>query len=340
MAAQPSNDPLSNRLSSSTNIPLMNSRSLDYNNAPNGFPSMQQQAMNRAPSSSGLRSSANNLPVNNPAAASAFPAQGNAHNAPTNGPRQVAIDEDVLQSIVSRLNSLEKFAEEQGSYNMQFQAQEKLIKALDSNINDLSLDIKDLNRSLAQQQNRLTVLQSVTDSFSLELEQKKLSANKLETWMRDTEIWREEMNSFYSNMKKQEFFFQRYQKEISAMLQESYLTRQDFENFRDKVYLLAQQSVSTALSAWNDSNEQKIKELERQIAVIKLAQTKAVQQEMGEISRQTVAGDGELGLNPDLLAKVLGTPIPSEMVIKGAVSTEVRNLESSLESKVTLTSIT
>jgi hypothetical protein len=315
--------------------------SLNFNPPVNASYDPSRLPVNSAAPSLNVRSS---LEQSRSAAPNTFRSSGgvtfnpNAPPAPPvpAGRNQVVVDEELFQSILHRLTLLEKSSEEQNSYNLQIQAQEKLFKALDANINDLSLDVKDIHRSFAQQTNRLTVLQSISDSFSLEFEQRKISSMKLETWMNDTEIWREEINSFYSSIKKQEMFFQKHQKELSSLLQESYLTKHDFENFRDRVYLLSQQSVTTALSAWNDSNEGKIKELERQIAIIKLAQTKAVQNEMSEITNRSVsttAASAE-GMDPDLVAKVLGTPIPSEMVIKGAVASEVRSLESNLESKV------
>ncbi len=324
---------------------MFTGRSHEFSNGPPQPPTFSSmRALSQPHQSSSMPSSAPNNPSQTAKGRSMAGGMGG------NGVNTIAIEEDVLQSILQRLSMLEKTVEDHHQQtSLQLASNDKLIRSVDGNLNDVLLESKDLHRQLSQQQNRVTVIQSLCDSLTLEQEQRKMSSLKLENWMRETEAWREEMTSILGTFKRQEMTASKSQAEVRQLLTESYLSKQEFENFRDKVYLLSQQSVASALSAWNDTNELKIKQLERELAIIKLAQTKAVQQEITELSRQNLgpglggAGEGKMASefidggdlsNADLVAKVLNTPIPSEMVIKGAVSSEIRNLENDLEAKV------
>lgn len=324
---------------------MFTGRSHEFSNGPPQPPSFSSmRSLSQPHQSSSMPNSAPNNPSQTAKGRSMAGGMGG------NGVNTIAIEEDVLQSILQRLSMLEKTVEDHHQQtSLQLASNDKLIRSVDGNLNDVLLESKDLHRQLSQQQNRVTVIQSLCDSLTLEQEQRKMSSLKLENWMRETEAWREEMTSILGTFKRQEMTASKSQAEVRQLLTESYLSKQEFENFRDKVYLLSQQSVASALSAWNDTNELKIKQLERELAIIKLAQTKAVQQEITELSRQNLgpglggAGEGKMSSefidggdlsNADLVAKVLNTPIPSEMVIKGAVSSEIRNLENDLEAKV------
>jgi hypothetical protein len=240
--------------------------------------------------------------------------------------KNVMIDENLLSSILTRLTLLEKKEEENTSFLSTVSSQEKFMKSLDNNISSLHTDIKDLSRSFAQQNQKVIMLQSLYDSLTLDIEQRKNIFSKFENWIKETENWRETVDHSLSTSKKAEIFFSKHSSDLMKLLNESYITKYDFDSYRDKVYLLSQQAIQTTLSAWNDTNEQKMKNLEREIALMKLAQTQAVQNEMHSLSSMTTGGGegkiGELGgsggMTADIVAKVLGTPIPSEMVIKGS----------------------
>jgi hypothetical protein len=252
---------------------------------------------------------------------------------PTNNSssKNVIIDENLLSSILNRLTLLEKKEEENSSFLSTISSSEKLIKSLDNNINSIHSDIKDIHRSFSQSNSKIIMLQSLYDSLTLDIEQRKNNFSKFENWMTDTENWREKVDNSLTVSKKSENFFTKYSSDLMKLLNESYITKYDFETYRDKLYLISQQAIQTTLSAWSDNNEQKMKNLEREIALMKLAQTQAVQNEMNSLSSMTIGGGvgggggyGEIGgsggsggMTADIVAKVLGTPIPSEMVIKG-----------------------
>jgi hypothetical protein len=114
----------------------------------------------------------------------------------------------------------------------------------------------------------------------------------------------------------------------------SLASKHDVDMMKDRVHLLAQSSVSAALSGWTEVNESKLRSLERDIALVKLGQSQAVQKEMAELVDSTVGDGPGTALTADVVSRVMNTATPSESLVKGMVASEILQLRSQLEDKV------
>lgn len=85
-----------------------------------------------------------------------------------------------------------------------------------------------------------------------------------------------------------------------------------------QVSIQTQQTISAQLSAWYEKVEYNLRNLEKQVALVRI---------------NASPKEGML-VTPEEVHAALNTSMPSEMLVKGAVSTQILDLEGKLEEKV------
>jgi hypothetical protein len=144
---------------------------------------------------------------------------------------------------------------------------------------------------------------------------KRSEVSKISNWTRQGDIWREQVNEqlFATNKQMKEI-----ERKTSKQDVPPQVTSYDLDQLQDKMRIITQQTVSASISAWSDKTEGSIREIERQVALVRIGGT----------------DNSERPLSPEDVQTALQTTLPSEMLLKGAVASEVLLLESKVSDKI------
>lgn len=283
-------------------------------------------------------------------------------NAASGNGNTVNIDEQTLNSILARLSSLEQQQENTQTNQSTIKHYEKSMERFEKNLDNMLLEMKDIQRQFSQIHTRMNNNQTIIDNISMEYE--KITQNSLKSlnWMKDYESWRENMqdtvNKITKDHYKQEHIYKQYEENTS-----NYLNKYEFQVFQDKIMLLISQNVTSTYSILQDKIQEQIKSLEKEMILLKVGQSYAVTKEMNEFQaymNKTISSEAQekqrndededdlkeagvgiepstsMKYSPEIIGRVLGQPMPSELMIKGLISNEVFTLQNSLEEKVSV----
>lgn len=243
----------------------------------------------------------------------------------------VAINEDILRDMLERITTLESRRSEEANILTRLDRVEKLLTSSEKNIDNINYEVKDLQRQASHLQSRISNSETLYEASKVEHESRRGMNAKIDHWIRDHDSWRDEIDRVTSQLRKELSDFKHDKNDIRDRIQ-SFATRSDVDQIKDKVHLIAQQSVSTTIAAWSETTETKLRNLERDLALLKVGQSQAVQREIAGAVEEHVTGRQEL--SAEVIAKALDAPTPSETLVKGMVAAEILRLQTTMEQKV------
>jgi hypothetical protein len=219
-----------------------------------------------------------------------------------------------IQKITERLVRLE--AKTVSDIHEPVNAYHNQIAARDAErVSELSETVRNLERTVSQLQSKLTASQLAIEVMQSEGDTKRSEVSKISNWTRQGDIWREQVNEqlFATNKQMKEI-----ERKTSKQDVPPQVTSYDLDQLQDKMRIITQQTVSASISAWSDKTEGSIREIERQVALVRIGGT----------------DNSERPLSPEDVQTALQTTLPSEMLLKGAVASEVLLLESKVSDKI------
>jgi len=249
-------------------------------------------------------------------------------------------------SIIQRINQLEKSLE-----------------SINNIIDKTNMEIKDNNRNILQIQHRLNTTNGLLELLQNDNESKRIVISKMDNWIRQGEIWREDIDNKIDIISKQMKSLDRTRLEQRDLITE-YVTKYDLDVLKDRMSVITQQTVAASLSAWHDKIESNVREVERQVALLRIGRTSATSNNRsnhrtvsasaktssninnndddnnGDDSNNNSTNIGDIYdkddalLTPEEVQIALSTPLPSELLLKGTVAHEVLQMESKLEEKL------
>ena len=239
---------------------------------------------------------------------------------------------------------------------------EKSLESINNTIDKSNIEMKDINRNVLQLQSRLNTTNGLMELLQNDNESKRLVITKMESWSRQGEIWREEVDGKIEIISKQMKSLDRTRVEQRDLISD-YVTRYDLDTLKDRMSVITQQTVAASLSAWHDKMESSLREVERQVALLRIGRTNSSSSSRNQ--RVTTAStsndsttvtnhdvrddnyksnnndssggvhyDEDALMTPEEVQIALSTPLPSELLLKGTVAHEVLQMESKLEEKL------
>ncbi|KAJ1433298.1 hypothetical protein B484DRAFT_14650 [Ochromonadaceae sp. CCMP2298] len=224
-------------------------------------------------------------------------------------------------SVLERLARLEEVQRVEGVSAQRISLLEQNLDRTSRALDRSTADAKDLERSVLQYQSKLGVVNGLVDSMRAENDAKRSLLAKLEASARQADMWRDDLEAKVDSVTKLARSLDRSRAEQREAMGE-HVSRADLEAVRDRAAVVAQQAASASVSAWHDKFELSTRSLERQVALLRMGRT-----DRGR------PGDEELLASPEEVAEALRTTLPSELLLKGAVAQEVRQLENRLQDR-------
>ena len=251
----------------------------------------------------------------------------------------------VQDDILRRLEQLEKHQSEnnnllqrQREMDDRVVALERAVDTLRNTVDTLTSESKDQRREITKLSGQVTSHNTLLEILQHDVESRRSTVAKLDSWVRQGELWRSELDSQLSELKAHLKQSQRQNNENKENIADR-VSRADLDSFRDRVHISTQQAVAASLAAWHDKVELSVRQLERQVAALRLGGTLNVTS-TGNDNNDDGCGTNvkSLGLNlsDEEVKKALLTQQPSEMLLKGVVSSEMRHMENDLEQKLQL----
>jgi len=229
---------------------------------------------------------------------------------------------------------------------------EKSMDTIHNTSDKATIEMKDVDRKVVQVQSKLNTMNGMMELLQNDNESKQLVISKMDSWIRQGEIWREEIDNKLEIINKQMKSLDRTRVEQRDMISE-YVTKYDLDTLKDRMSVITQQTVAASLSAWHDKIESSVREVERQVALLRIGKTNSNNKTTinnNRFSTTTTSNndnnngsssgsgsnydDGDALLTPEEVQIALSTPLPSELLLKGTVAHEVLQMESKLEEKL------
>ena len=241
---------------------------------------------------------------------------------------------NIEEALLNRLSRLESLFEALTNNNTDTQkrvsALESTVDVLKHNVETLTAEVREGNRMSASANSTLIRQSGQLDSLLSDNENKRGAFSKMESWVRQNEQWREEIEqqtvTIQKTIKSQE-------KKINEFFNQdnNFATKADIESMKDKMHVITQQSVATSMSVWHEKVEAQMRVVERQMAAIRMGSGVPVGTNLASVS---AGGSGVIDMSPEEISNALSTPYPSELLLKSLISSEVREVEVAIERKV------
>lgn len=231
--------------------------------------------------------------------------------------------EDALFHLMDRINRIEQERRSEQPILHKYVMLEKTVDNLQKQVDVSQSDNKELQRTVNQLSGKLALANGVIETLQSDNDAKRGVISKMDSWIRQGEEWREESENQLSALQKQFKALQRVLSEQKETMSD-HVTRYDLEHLKDRVSVMVQQSVAASLSSWHDKFEMSIRNVERQVALVRVGMT----------DKNDGGASSGLLQSPEEIAAALQTTLPSEMLLKNTVSSEVLKLESGVESRL------
>lgn len=250
----------------------------------------------------------------------------------------ISINEDILRDMLERITALESKKSEDQSLLHRVDRLEKLLANHESSLDHLTYESKDLQRQTSHLQSRISNMEMVYEANKTEHEIRRATNAKIDHWIKDQDHWRDDIDRLTAQIRKEMADFKHDKQDFQLHMQQV-ASKQDIDQVKDKVHLLTQQSVSVAISSWTESAEHKLRQLEREISLLKMGQSSVVQREIAEKTGTEMTSEADSSsttnsVTAEMIAKALDAPTSSETLVRGMVAAEILQLQTSLETKV------
>ena len=181
-------------------------------------------------------------------------------------------------------------------------------------------DVHKLSAATAQQVNRQG---AVLESVQQELDLRRGTVARMDSWARQGEAWREEIESQLSGISKSLRAHSRSAEEQAEATADR-ASKTDLKELTERMHMLTQQAVAASCTAHSEKMEQALKVLERQMAAVRAGRT------VGNGGKEPNAAD----MTEAEVADAFAAPQPSELMVRSMVQAEVRELEGEVEGKI------
>jgi hypothetical protein len=214
---------------------------------------------------------------------------------------------------------------------------ETSVDSMRHSMESLAAEVKDSLRQSAQNNTSLMRQSTQLESHIQEYEIRRGSYSKIESWVRQTESWRNECDAKIDDITKEMKVYERISKEFQGDISDR-VSKADIESLKDRLGIMAQQSVAVSMSVWHDKIESQLRLVERQLAAVRMGSslpsgfTLANQSNVNELFKDR--SNATLDMTNDEISQALSSPFPSELFVKSLIAAEVRELENSIEQKV------
>jgi len=238
----------------------------------------------------------------------------------------VAIDANVLNSMLDRLAALESSQGGLGSSNQEGRIAmlEKSLDAAHRKLESANLELQDAQRSQLQLGNQVTRQAGLLEVLQTDIDARRSVVSRMDSWARQGEIWRDDMENQLSSITRQI----KDTNKLVADHRESFEdtpSRSDMSQLKDRMTIMTQQTVAASLSVWHDKIEGSLRQVERQVAAVRLGRTVGAGADAGGMSDREVQ-------------EALVTPQPSELLVKSMIDSAMmeteRRMEASIEARV------
>lgn len=239
--------------------------------------------------------------------------------SPTRKPQRsnlVSIDSDTLNMILQRLAKLEERRMEGGEVRLT--AVEQTVENLRKLADSTTIEVQDSQRAALQLGNQITRQGGLLEVLQQDIDARRSVVSRMDSWARQGEIWREDMEAQLVALNRQIKELSRQTKENQSTISDV-PSRFDMDSLKNQMTILTQQSVAASLAAWHDKIEGSLRNVERQVAAVRLG-----------VTTSSGRGDG-VELTDSQVQAALSTSMPTELMVQALVESAIRNLENSLE---------
>jgi hypothetical protein len=143
-------------------------------------------------------------------------------------------NQDVLYSLMERIARLEETQQSSSTNAHRLLAVEKSLADLTSNLSASFHDMKEVQRNILSLQNKTAVSSGVIEVIQHDNDSKRSVISKMDSWIRQGEVWREDVDEKISTLTKLTKAQDRYRAEQRDLLTDN-VTKFDLEQLRDKV---------------------------------------------------------------------------------------------------------
>ena len=277
------------------------------------------------------------------------PAPDSSANSTANAPRVVKssvqpttvnVDADVLNKILTRLDKLENSSTLPSRVENRVSTLESTIDQLSRKLDKIDIENEQFQRQLGAIANQCTRYGGSIEVMQQELDARRTVVNRMDNWSRHGDAWREDMENQFTAFNRQLKEFDRKVKEHKEATLEG-ASKDDLEDLRTKVMAQTQHTVSANMSAWYDNIEGKVRDVQRQVAAVRIGRTIDSKESSGKDNngKKTVKDDtGGFDLTDKEIQEALITPQPSELLVKtmvqNCISTMEKDVQLSIESRI------
>lgn len=236
------------------------------------------------------------------------------------------ISQSTLSNILNRLHVLENSNgidnDKGGDIMQQLKTLHKTVQLMEKSINEIKDEIKEVQHNNSSLYMTFGRQEGFIDALKQEVDLRRSTISKWDIWAKSTESWREDIDNHIMGLSKQLKACERRNNDQLEGLSER-ATKNDLELFRDRMNMFTQQAISASMAAWHDRMELSVQNVEKQIAAL------WVTNDAVRNSGTNLASSDESGTS-----KANNILMPSELLVKGAVASAIRQLENDLEEKI------
>jgi len=231
------------------------------------------------------------------------------------------ISQSTLTNILNRLHRLESangIDNENGADILQqISSLDKTVQLMKKSIDEIRDEIKEVQHNNSSLYMTVGRQEGYIDALKQEVDLRRSTISKWDMWAKATESWRDDIDNQILGLTKQIKICERRDNDQLEGLSER-ATKSDLEALRDRMNMFTQQAISASMAAWHDRMESSVQNVERQVAALWVA-------------NDAVRNSGTNLSSDENANSIL---MPSELLVKGAVASAVRELENNLEDKI------
>ena len=236
------------------------------------------------------------------------------------------ISQSTLTNILNRLHRLESangIDNENGADILQqISSLDKTVQLMKKSIDEIRDEIKEVQHNNSSLYMTVGRQEGCIDALKQEVDLRRSTISKWDMWAKATESWRDDIDNQILGLTKQIKVCERRDNDQLEGLSER-ATKSDLEALRDRMNMFTQQAISASMAAWHDRMESSVQNVERQVAALWVANDAVRNSGANIISSDENANN-----------KANSILMPSELLVKGAVASAVRELENDLEDKI------
>ena len=232
----------------------------------------------------------------------------------------------LLDSLVQRLSHLESVVEANSDGEAR-QIVDQRLRTLEANVDELNAtlanvagQLRDVHKLSSATSQQVARQGAVLESVQQELDLRRGTVARMDSWVKQGEVWREEVESQLSVMSKSIRAGVREANEQAEAMSRA-ATKSDLDSLKERLHILTQQAVAASVAAHSEKIEDSMKVLERQVAAVRAGRS---------VGTEPNAAD----MSPDEIADAFSAPQPSELMVRSMVGAEMRELESEVEEKL------